>query len=128
MTFQSFLSQAGAAVRALSLGLFVSGVGAMVAAPPTVVADPLPHGLSLEFDIPDGPADIVIDFVGTAAGDGKLAATTDSGIRLRVEGRRIVVPGVAAGRTTVVVTGDVGGFAALVIQGGVVTPVTVRSP
>jgi len=103
-------------------------VGALAPAPPSVTPDALPNGLSLAFEIPDGPVDIVIDFAGTAAGDGALEATTNRGIRPRIEGRRIVVPGVAAGRTTVVVTGDVGGFAALVIRGGVVTPVTVRSP
>ncbi|MGH8481965.1 MAG: anti-sigma factor family protein [Nevskiaceae bacterium] len=102
--------------------------GALAPDTPTVTVDALPAGLALHFDLPDGPADIVIDVVGTAAGNGNLAATTDIGIRPRVEGRRIVVPGVAAGRTTVVVTGDVAGFAALVVRGGAVTAVTVRSP
>jgi hypothetical protein len=47
VTFQSFLSQAGAAVRALSLGLFVSGVGAMVAAPVVHAAD-IPPDLTID--------------------------------------------------------------------------------
>ena len=103
-------------------------VGALAPEAPSVTTDALPGGLALHFDLPQGPADIVIDVVHTAGGDGALAATTDAGIRPRIEGRRIVVPGAAAGRTTVVVTGDVGGFAALVVRGGSVTAVTVRSP
>ncbi len=47
MILKSFLSQAGAALRALSLGMFVSGAGAMVAAPVVHAAD-IPADLTID--------------------------------------------------------------------------------
>lgn len=102
--------------------------GAMAPSEPTVVATRGPQGLELTFYVPAGPADIVIDVVGVAGGDGALAATTLNGTRPQIDGRRIVLPGVRAGQVTVILTGDVGGFTALLVRGNTVTPVTLRSP
>ena len=99
--------------------------GAMAPATPTVTVTPLPEGAALAFDLPAGPARIVIDFGAGAPG---LSAKADAGVPPRIEGRRIVLPEVAAGRTTVAVTGDVGEFSATVDRDGVVTPVTLRAP
>lgn len=98
--------------------------GALAPALPAVTAAPRAGGLALTFQVPAGPADIVIEFEGA----GPLSATAEAGPAPRVEGRRIVVGAVGAGRTTVVVTGEVGAFQADLVRNGAVTHVTVREP
>lgn len=95
--------------------------GTLAPATATVAVAARPGGLALAFDLP-AAGELVIDF----AGAGPLAAAADGGPAPRVEGRRIVVRTAGAGRTTLVVTGDVGGFEARLVRNGTVTPVTVR--
>lgn len=98
--------------------------GALAPAQPTVIAAPRAGGLALTFQVPNGPADLVIEFEGA----GPLSATAQTGPAPRVEGRRIVVGAVEAGPTTVVVTGDLGAFQANLVRNGAVTSITVREP
>jgi hypothetical protein len=89
----------------------------------TVTPTPRPGGLSLNFALPQAPADLVIDL----PGEGPLTASGERGAAPIVEGRRIVV--VAAGGSFAVhVSGDVDGFSANLVRGEAVTPVTVRAP
>jgi hypothetical protein len=88
-----------------------------------VSAAPQADGLALDFVLPAGPAQLVIDLPGTGA----LSATTAGGPAPVVEGRRIVVAA-AGGRIRVQVAGDVKEFTASLVRDGVVTPVTVQSP
>ena len=94
-------------------------------APPTasVAVTPRADGLALDFALPPGPADLVIE----CAGAGPLAATADAGPAPMVEGRRIVV-GATGGRLTLRVAGEVNEFKASLVRAGDVTPVTIRSP
>lgn len=88
----------------------------------SVSVTPRPDGLALDFALPPGPADLVIEFPGS----GVLAARVEGGPAPVVEGRRIVVSA-TGGRVTVQVAGDVKEFAANVVRDGVVMPVTVRA-
>jgi hypothetical protein len=89
----------------------------------TVTARPRPGGVDLEFALPPGPADLVVDFPGT----GPLAASADPGRAPTVEGRRIVVAA-TGGRFTLRVAGDIHEFNAALVRDGVVKSVTSRAP
>jgi len=99
--------------------------GTLAPPAPSVMATRAATGVTLSFEVPAGPADIVIDFAPAAAGGG-LSVNTEQAMRLRIQGRRIVIPGVGAGRTTLTVGGDVGDFKAVLVRNGDVTPFTVR--
>ena len=101
--------------------------GTLAPAAPSVTAARGANGVTLAFQVPVGPADIVIDFAPATAGGG-LSIASEQGMRLRMEGRRIVIQGVSAGHTTLTVGGDVGDFKATLVRNGDVTPFTVRSP
>lgn len=82
--------------------------GTLAPAAPSVSVEAVADGLKLTFDLPAGPAgDLVIDFT---------------------DGRRIVMPRVEAGRTTVQVAGGAGDFSAVLVRGEVSTPVERRTP
>jgi ferric-dicitrate binding protein FerR (iron transport regulator) len=82
--------------------------GTLAPAVPSVSAETVADGLKLTFDLPAGPpGDLVIDFT---------------------DGRRIVMPRVQAGRTTVQVAGGAGDFSAVLVRGEVSTPVERRTP
>ena len=89
---------------------------------PTVAVTPRDDGLALAFELPAGPGDLVVEFDGA----GLLSAKADHGGPARIAGRRIVVAGVGPGRTTLVVTGDVGDFKASLVRDGAVTGVTLQ--
>jgi hypothetical protein len=98
-------------------------MGATLApANPRVSAVPWPGGLVLDFVLPAGPSQLVIDLPGTGA----LSAAVSGGPAPAVEGRRIVVAA-AGGRFRVQVAGDVKEFTATLVRDGVVTPVTIQS-
>lgn len=82
--------------------------GTLAPATPSVTAETVADGLTLTFDLPAGPpGDLVIDFT---------------------DGRRIVMPRVEAGRTTVQVAGGTGDFSAVLVRGEVSIPVERRTP
>lgn len=82
--------------------------GTLAPAAPSVTAETAGDGLKLSFDLPAGPpGDLVIEFT---------------------DGRRIVMPRVEAGRTTVQVAGGAGDFSAVLVRGEVSTPVEHRTP
>lgn len=82
--------------------------GTLAPAVPSVSAETVADGVKLTFDLPAGPpGDLVIDFT---------------------DGRRIVMPRVGAGRTTVQVAGGAGDFSAVLVRGEVSTPVERRTP
>lgn len=82
--------------------------GTLAPAVPWVSAETVADGLKLTFDVPAGPpGDLVIEFS---------------------DGRRIVMPRVGAGRTTVQVAGGAGDFSAVLVRGEVSTPVGRRTP
>lgn len=82
--------------------------GTLAPAVPSVSTEAVADGLKLTFDLPAGPpGDLVIDFT---------------------DGRRIVMPRVESGRTTVQVAGGAGDFSAVLVRNGVSTPIEHRTP
>lgn len=84
-------------------------------------------GLDLSFQLPAGPADLVLEFE-PGHGDGILTVTADGRLRPRIDGRRIVIPSVPGGRVEFRVSGDVATFTAAFDRDGDVIPVTVHGP
>ncbi len=82
--------------------------GTLAPAVPTISAQRVPGGLQLTLEVPPGPVgELVIEFT---------------------DGRRIVFPGIGAGRSNVQVSGGAGEFSATLVRNGVSTPVARRSP
>ncbi|MGQ0587219.1 MAG: anti-sigma factor family protein [Gammaproteobacteria bacterium] len=99
-------------------------VGATLApAMPTVTVTRQERFLTLDFVLPPQPSELVIELPGTGA----VSASVFGAPEPAIYGRRIVVA-VAGGEVTVLVIGNVNEFKANLVRGGVVTPVTVRSP
>lgn len=81
--------------------------GTLAPAVPSVTAETVADGVRLTFELPAGPpGDLVIEFS---------------------DGRRIVMPRVEAGRTTVQVPGGAGNFSAVLVRNGVSTPIEHRT-
>lgn len=91
-------------------------------ATPTVVATRQEGALTLDFTLPPGKADLVIDVPGA----GGLAASVFGAPEPAIDGRRIVIAA-SGGEVTVLVMGNANEFNAHLDRGGVVTPVTVRA-
>jgi anti-sigma factor RsiW len=95
----------------------------------SVEARPVAGGLLMTFELPPGPlADLVIDFTASGRQKEHLVATMDrpdAAGTPRVEGRRIVVPGVGGGKFSLRVQGPVSPeeFAAALVRDGVSSPV-----
>lgn len=98
--------------------------GTLAPATPTLDVHSGAAGLQLSLQLPPGPsADVLIEF---GPGPGDVQATTDSPVSLQVEGRRIVLKGIGAGRTNLLVQGGGSGEGMTVqfIRGGNVIQIT----
>lgn len=104
--------------------------GTLAPARPTVEVSPVSGGLQLVLEVPPGvPGDVTVEFADPRAGQpGALVATADGAVRPRVDGRRIVLAGLAPGRTILWVEGEVSaeGMSATLVRGGGVTQFSFR--
>ena len=108
----------------VELGGAPEGVsGTMAPAGATVKATRQEGALTLSFELPPQAAELIIDLPGA----GSLSAAVTGAPEPAIDGRRIVIAA-AGGEVTVLVMGNVNEFKANLVRGGVVTPVTVRSP
>lgn len=109
-------------LRVVDPAVDVNGLSATLApvTPTATVTRREDDVLAVTFDLPATPGDLVIECGPGAA----LRAKGD--VALRIEGRRIVAPGVA-GHASVEIAGATGTITATVIRDGIVTPVTIRS-
>lgn len=108
----------------LELGGAPEGVsGTMAPAAATVAVTRQAGALTLEFALPLQASELIIDLPGA----GSLSASVTGAPEPAIDGRRIVIAS-TGGEVMVLVVGNVNEFKASLVRGGVVTPVTVRSP